>query len=129
MLHRRVGQQAKIRVFFAERGVLEVETPLVASAPVTDLHLHALRCRYRGPGTDDGRDLYLQTSPEFAMKRLLAAGAEAIYQITRAFRRDEFGPLHNPEFTIVEWYRAGDDMAAGIRLLGELLGRDLNHWR
>jgi elongation factor P--(R)-beta-lysine ligase len=64
--------------------------------------------------------LFLQTSPEFAMKRLLAAGGSAIYQIAKVFRRDELGPLHNPEFTMVEWYRVGDGMAEGMQLLSDL---------
>ncbi len=112
---------AKIRTFFADRGALEVETPLLATAPVTDLHLHALSCRYRGPGVDDGRTLYLQTSPEFAMKRLLAAGSGPIYQICRAFRDGEAGKRHNPEFTILEWYRPGWDHHRLMDEVDELL--------
>jgi lysyl-tRNA synthetase class 2 len=126
MLRLRAETLCKIRDFFAERDVLEVETPLLASAPVTDLHLHALSCRYRGPGSDDGRTLYLQTSPEFAMKRMLAAGSGPIYQICKACRDGEAGGRHNPEFTILEWYRPGWDhhrlMDEVDELLAEILG-------
>ena len=112
----------KLREFFHHRGFLEVETPLASADVVVDRHLDPLSVVLpddpRKP--DVGRRLWLQTSPEFAMKRLLAAGAPAIYQVTRAFRADEIGPLHNPEFTIVEWYRPGDDMAAGMRFLSDL---------
>ena len=121
MLRLRADTLAKIRAFFAERDVMEVETPLLASAPVTDLHLHALSCRYRGPGVDEGRELYLQTSPEFAMKRLLAAGSGPIYQICRATRNGEAGRRHNPEFTILEWYRPGWDHHRLMDEVDELL--------
>jgi lysyl-tRNA synthetase class 2 len=125
MLRLRADILAKIRAFFAEREVLEVETPLLASAPVTDLHLHALSCRYRGPGVDEGRELFLQTSPEFAMKRLLAAGSGPIYQICRAVRNGEAGRRHNPEFTILEWYRPGWDHHRLMDEVDELLAATL----
>jgi lysyl-tRNA synthetase class 2 len=121
MLRLRAKVLAQIRAFFADREVLEVETPLLASAPVTDLHLHALSCRYRGPGVDEGRRLYLQTSPEFAMKRLLAAGSGSIFQICKAVRNGESGSMHNPEFTLLEWYRTGWDHHRLMNEVDELL--------
>ena len=103
-----------VRSFFRERGVLEVETPVLGNAAGTDPHLAPLRVWHGAAG---GRMLYLQTSPEFAMKRLLAAHGVPIYQVTRAFRDDERGSLHNPEFTLLEWYRPGWDHQA---LMGEV---------
>ena len=104
------------------RGFLEVETPLLSADVVVDRHLDPLAVTLpkdpRQP--DHGRRMWLQTSPEFGMKRLMAAGAQAIYQITRAFRAGEAGPRHNLEFTIVEWYRRDDSMETGMQLLSEL---------
>jgi lysyl-tRNA synthetase class 2 len=93
----------QIRDFFESRSVLEVETPILSHAATVDRHLESLR-------TEDG--LWLGTSPEFAMKRLLAAGSGPIFQIGRVFRADECGRLHNPEFTLLEWYRPQWDMEA-----------------
>jgi lysyl-tRNA synthetase class 2 len=110
---------ARLRAFFAERGFLEVETPLVDDEIIPELHIEPF------PVVDSDRrtPLWLQASPELHMKRLLAEGLPAIYQATRSFRQGERGRLHNPEFTIVEWYRAGDDYLAGIDLLCELVER------
>jgi lysyl-tRNA synthetase class 2 len=113
----------RARAFFSSRGFLEVETPILSHDVVVDRHLDPfstiLSADPRRPNA--GEQLFLQTSPEFAMKRLLAAGGEAIYQITRAFRNGgERGRLHNPEFTIVEWYRVGDGLREGMQLLSDL---------
>lgn len=98
---------AEIRAFFSERGLLEVETPYLSSAATPDPALASLVTRYTGPLYPRGQDLYLHTSPEFPMKRLLAAGSDSIYQICKVFRDGESGRLHNPEFTLIEWYRVG----------------------
>lgn len=109
-----------IRQFFAERDVLEVETPAMAHAGASDVHIASLVTHSR-----DGRRLYLQTSPEFAMKRLVAAGSGPVYQVCKAFREGESGRLHNPEFTLLEWYRPGFDEHALMDELDELLIRVL----
>lgn len=108
----------RLRSFFHQRGFIEVETPLVSADVVVDRHLEPFAVDVPHGGCSLRR--WLQTSPEFAMKRLLAAGYGAMFQVTRAFRREEQGPRHNPEFTIVEWYRPGDGLGAGMQLLSEL---------
>jgi lysyl-tRNA synthetase class 2 len=127
MLRRRAELLKAMRRFFDERGFWEVETPILSHDTVIDRHLHPLAVTLfidpREP--ERGEKLWLQTSPEFGMKRLLAAGATAIYQVTKAFRGVETGALHNSEFTMVEWYRAGDDYAAGMQLLAELAAQFL----
>lgn len=121
VLEQRARMLAEIRRYFAERNVLEVETPLLCHAGVTDPHLQAFTTEYRMPGQDSGQTLYLQTSPEFAMKRLLAAGYGSIYQVTKAFRNEESGRQHNPEFTLLEWYRVGFSLTDLVTEADELI--------
>lgn len=110
-----------IRNFFKEKGVWEAETPALSQYSVTDQHLHSFETQFAGPGFASGCDLYLQTSPEYAMKRLLAAGSGCIFQISKAFRNEESGRFHNPEFTMLEWYRVGFDDKALMKEVAELL--------
>jgi lysyl-tRNA synthetase class 2 len=116
-LRRRAAMLAAIRAFFAARGVLEVETPALSSAGVTDPAIESITASARTLGAPQ----YLQTSPEFAMKRLLAAGSGDIYQLCRVFRDDELGRWHQPEFTLLEWYRVGWDEQRLMTEVAELV--------
>jgi elongation factor P--(R)-beta-lysine ligase len=98
-----------IRDFFDARGVLEVETPMLSAAGVTDPHIQSFALDYSGPAAAGERRRFLRTSPEFALKRLLAAGVGDCYELGRVFRNGEAGGRHNPEFTMLEWYRLGWD--------------------
>ncbi|MCF2862027.1 elongation factor P--(R)-beta-lysine ligase [Pseudoalteromonas sp. Cnat2-41] len=124
-LQQRAKLIQQIRQFFYQRDVMEVDTPSLSKASVTDEHLHSFATRFVGQGYAEGLPLYLQTSPEYAMKRLLAAGSGAIFQICKAFRNEENGRHHNPEFTMLEWYRPGFDefdlMAEIDELMQQLL--------
>jgi len=136
LMHLRAQMLAGIRQFFAERSVLEVETPLLGHSIGTDPQLEFFITEYcLSPGMvcmpQAGREparqsplrqtLFLQTSPEFAMKRLLAAGSGSIYQIGKAFRNGESGRFHNPEFTMLEWYRVGFTLPQLMDEIAELI--------
>lgn len=127
-IRQRARLYAAIRAFFAERDVLEVDTPVLSQAAVSDPYLDPMISAFEGPGVSGSLPLYLQTSPEYAMKRLLASGSGPIYQLAKAFRNGEVGRRHNPEFCMLEWYRPGfDDQGLMVEvqaLVAPLLGRD-----
>jgi lysyl-tRNA synthetase class 2 len=135
MLEQRAILLGRARRFFADGGVLEVDTPMVVNAPVTDVHIHSARVDLGAPVAAAGapaqssgtsRPFFVHTSPEYAMKRLLAAGSGDIYQICHVVRGFERGRLHNAEFTLIEWYRLGftlDDLMSEVdALVRALLG-------
>ena len=137
MLEQRAVLLARARRFFADGGVLEVDTPIVVNAPVSDVNIHSALVdlgapltgaaqRVPGGSAEARRPFFLHTSPEYAMKRLLAAGSGDIYQICHVVRGFERGRFHNAEFTLVEWYRLGftlDDLMSEVdALVRALLG-------
>jgi lysyl-tRNA synthetase class 2 len=132
MLQLRAALLARARSFFAARGVLEVDTPIVVNAPVTDVHIHSAQVMLEAVDRESTRrPCFLHTSPEYAMKRLLAAGTGDIYQICHVVRALERGRLHNAEFTLIEWYRLDFSLDALMSeveaLVRELLGRPRAH--
>jgi lysyl-tRNA synthetase class 2 len=119
---------ASVRAYFAGQGFIEVEPAALQVSPGNETHLHGFATELRSAG-GERQTLYLHTSPEFAMKKLLAAGETKIFALTRVFRNRERGALHSPEFTMLEWYRAGepprtleDDCGELMRLSAEAAG-------
>lgn len=111
----------QLRQFFYDAGFDEVETPMLSADTVVDRYLHPINVEVAN------KQLWLQTSPEFGMKRLIASGMQAIFQICHAFRDEEEGPLHNLEFTMVEWYRVGHSTQEAMHFLGELVTSILSY--
>lgn len=123
-----------IRGWFQDQGFIEVEPGALQVSPGNETHLHAFETRFQGNDPAE-RPLYLHTSPEFACKKLLAAGEERIFSLQKVFRNRELGPLHAPEFTMLEWYRAGapyeqvmEDAVAIVRLAAEVAGTHILQW-
>ncbi|CAL1329239.1 elongation factor P--(R)-beta-lysine ligase [Candidatus Providencia siddallii] len=110
----------KIRKFFNDRSVIEVETPTISHFATTDVYISSFKTILKKPGINNPIKMYLITSPEYHMKRLLAAGSGPIFQLCRCFRNKEIGKKHNPEFTMLEWYRPCFDMYNLINEVNDL---------
>ncbi len=122
IFEKRARAMSAIRQFFTNDGFLEVETPILVNLPGMEPYLDVFKTRYVGEHGRDAQDMYLITSPEYAMKKLLVGGMEKIFQLTRSFRNKETGgALHNPEFTILEWYRAHADYTDIMRDTEQLM--------
>lgn len=124
-LKKRAAIIQQIRLFFSEKNVMEVDTPALSEYAVTDVHLQSFETLFNSPYSTTKQKLFLHTSPEFPMKRLLCAGSGCIYQICKVFRNEESGRCHNPEFTLLEWYRVGFDHFQLMDEMDELLQRVL----
>ncbi|MEN5003918.1 EF-P lysine aminoacylase EpmA [Stenotrophomonas indicatrix] len=120
-LQQRASLNALVRRFFAERGVLEVETPILSVAGNTEPNIDSFHTDFSGHVDAGGRRRWLRTSPEFPLKRLLAAGVGDCYELGRVFRNGEAGGRHNPEFTMLEWYRVGWDHHRLLQETAELV--------
>ncbi|MGE0700894.1 MAG: amino acid--tRNA ligase-related protein, partial [Hyphomicrobiaceae bacterium] len=127
--------KAALRRWLEDEGFVEVETACLQVSPGNETHLHAFRTEWRSE-TGTAQPLYLHTSPEFAMKKLLAAGETRIFTFAPVFRNGERSALHSPEFTMLEWYRANepytrlmDDCAQILRIAAETTGRMALEWR
>lgn len=120
VLRKRAEVIQEIRQFFRARDVLEVDTPLLSAKTVTDPYVIGIPAIFKQDGLQE-KKMYLQTSPEYRMKCLLAAGSGSIFQLGKAFRQGDLGRLHHPEFTMLEWYRIGFDHHALMNEMDELL--------
>jgi lysyl-tRNA synthetase class 2 len=124
-LHLRARLYAMIRAFFVERGVLEVETPILSAAGNTEPNIEGFSTQFSGHVDAGARERWLRTSPEYPLKRLLAAGVGDCYELGRVFRNGEAGGRHNPEFSMLEWYRLGWDHRRLMRETIELVAAAL----
>ena len=120
-LQLRARLYAQVRTFFAARNVLEVETPILSAAGNTEPNIESFTTRFSGHVDAGARERWLRTSPEYPLKRLLAAGVGDCYELGRVFRNGEAGGRHNPEFTMLEWYRVGWDHRRLMRETIELV--------